>query len=520
MKNIIILICAILPVCKALCQEVVEPSLKSVADSDIRFNSISTDDCLCSLSIDYVIDLDGNLEPRLSRLKIRVLNNSPQYCLSLMDPNISLKVQSGINGNMVTAWINGLAANISPDEPVYQFSSHRDFDSNSHPWGVFLAYSPNSDNGLKHEYYESNRAKAFWNSDFKVVDIRIWPRKDYKKLLASTSTEFNKTQKKAGELEKTGKYEEARQVWEKYKRDHPEDSARAEKEQKKIIAELGEKNDKDQKQRNAAGLAAGTAQVGLMFYLGGFMYSGIGKDKPQNIQTRNGLRFNLTYGYSFARMPIYTNRDRSSYIGTQPFNTKSVDKGTVNTLNLDLGIQFWPYYGENAGIGIIANGFGGYLPLAGTNSSYNYQYGGQVFLGFKSFKVIGTYLMGDRGFDYSDTFTTSIGSGTTYTQSNGASAFKRLMPGIRISLGQADFKTDHIDLCYILENYNNMKDIKASGLNITYSNHNRIKIYAEYLFNAARIGILQPGNELDSGLTNNGSYFVFGVVRSLDIFAR
>ncbi|MBS1489804.1 MAG: hypothetical protein JSS93_04715 [Bacteroidetes bacterium] len=334
------------------------------------------------------------------------------------------------------------------------------------------------------------------------------------------SQSFNRAQSQADDLVKQGKEKEAIALLENYKNDHPEETSLIAKKQEAIRSQLNKRLDQEQKTREKQEVAAGAAEVGMMYYLGGFIYANVGKDKPQNIQTANTWRFNFTQGFSFALMPTYNNEVISNVVGYQNTTTQTIENGSVATLNYDIGLQFWPYYGNNFGIGIMANGFGGYMPLPGSNASYRYQYGGQAFLGLPEVQLNVMYLLGDRGFSKSYRFSSSIASTEITDTGKGAAAFSRLMLGPRFSFGSDDFKKKHLEAYYIMENYPNMKQIKATGVNVTYYAHNRLKIYAEYFPNAARMGTLNDGYTISDGVTNNSTLVLFGVIRTIDVFGN
>lgn len=321
------------------------------------------------------------------------------------------------------------------------------------------------------------------------------------------------TQKKADELEKAGKYDEAKKVWDQYEVRHPEDADLAGSKRKDIHTNMNNKaqaaRDVKQKQETAA-LAA------TMITFGAIMYKGLGNDKGKNKYAERSWRLNFSCGYSIAFMPVYMNSVSSIYNGSGTNTYFDAESKTVGTVNIDLGFQFWPYYGKNAGVGLIADGYGGYIPIGGSTFGYLYQYGAQAYAGANSIKGIFSYTMGDKGFSTVQKF--SSGTYDDASTGEGGAKFTRMMGGIRISINTNTHPVHHFDLSYIMESYNNMKKIKGNGFNLTYSAHNRLKIYGEYMFTGARIGVIEPDFTLDA--KNTGFYIRFGVIRSMDWFKQ
>lgn len=289
---------------------------------------------------------------------------------------------------------------------------------------------------------------------------------------------------------------------------------------KKNKDDYAAKNVSDQNKRNAKERAAQASIFASMAAIGGFMYNNITKDTKRSTYARGAWRFNFNIGYSFTSQPIYEPVESESYNGVTMRYDYYVSNSSSNTMNLDLGLQFWPYYGDHFGLGLLAEGNGGYFPLAGENVSYTYQYGLHALLGPKAFKVSIRYLMGDRGASFSNVYSDEFGKRTS--QVEGASTFRRSLVGTRISFGQAHPRR-HLDFYYVIENYPNLNNIKGNGFQISYESHNRLRIYGETMLKAARVGVVGPEftKTLSAdGVRNTGMYIRFGVIRMIDRFGQ
>lgn len=489
----------------ALGQEDITPKTKTVSGRG-RFLDINFNGCSCSIQIDYrfILENENDAGPHLEYFDINILTSKPEYCISLMDPWISLQISGYVNGNQVRGWVNGLGAKVIPDEPNFSFNNHRDYDANYTDWRFFLASTASKNRGSNNSSYDVNTVQTLWNAGFVVESIRFWPTRDFNELLELQKQEQDNTQKKADALVDQGKYDEAIAVWEEHKTKYPGDIPKAENEITAIkIKKQDHKRDVNSKQENAAA----TEQVELMTVLGALMFKDMDKDGTKSSFNKGdgGTRFNFNMGYSFSSMPIYDNADSE-------YGTYTSSAG-VNTLNLDIGLQFWPYYSDFLGLGLISNAKGGYLPIGGQNFSYQYDYGAQLFLGARAVKLTALYQMGDRGFQHIETFASYTGD--TYYDSEGAAKFTRMVIGPRFSFGTTH-PVGNLDLLYVMESYPNMSSISASGFQIIYSSHNRIKIYGEAILGAARMGVIKY--ELQDDVKNNGLIIQIGVVRMLDWF--
>ena len=334
---------------------------------------------------------------------------------------------------------------------------------------------------------------------------------------------YNEQARLAANYERSGNFEAAQKSWERALEAKPNDPTAQQK-----IKELEEKaksqraenyrkaNQQAQNLRDKKETADRNAQFNLMADGVGIIYKNLGVDKDNNIFVQSTRRFNLTLGFSFALMPSYSNRKYESYFGTTYTRTFSTSTRSIPTFNLDFGMQYWPWYGENWGIGILAEGFLGALPLTGNNSSYQYNYGFHAIAGSKKVKASFKYLMGDRGISHGYTF--SLGSSKTFYSSEGASYFNRIVIGPRFSFNSSKDVKRHLEVNYMLETYKNMTQIKSMGFNLTLVSDNRLRYYVDWMTNAARIG--EVLYDLDADVTNQGTMLNVGIIRSFDWFGR
>lgn len=338
-------------------------------------------------------------------------------------------------------------------------------------------------------------------------------------------TIYNEQARLADKYERSGDFESAQKSWERALAAKPND-LRAQQKIKDLeqrakyqrAENYRKANLQAQDLRDKKETAGREAQFNLMADMVGIIYKNLGVDKDNNIFVQSTRRFNLTLGFSFALMPSYSNSKYESYAGTTYFRTFSTSKGSIPTLNLDFGMQFWPWYGENWGIGILAESFGGALPLAGNNYSYQYNYGFQAIAGSKKVKASFKYLMGDRGILYSYTFSGGTGSSKTFYSSEGASYFNRIVIGPRFSFNSSKDVKRHLEVNYMLETYKNMTQIKSMGFNLTLVSDNRLRYYVDWMTNAARLG--EVLYDLDADVKNQGVMLNVGIIRSFDWFGR
>ncbi len=341
----------------------------------------------------------------------------------------------------------------------------------------------------------------------------------------SSETSYSEQARLARQQESNGDYEAAKKSWERALASKPNDATALQKikeMEERATAQRSENyrkgNLQAQELRNQKETSARNEQFNLMADGVGIIYKNLGVDKDNNVFVQSTRRFNLTLGFSFALMPIYSNNKSENYFGTAYNYTYTTETRSIPTLNLDFGLQFWPWYGENWGVGLLAEGFGGFLPLAGTNFSYQYNYGFQAIAGSKKVKASFKYLLGDRGISYSDTFSGGTGSSKSFYSGEGATYFSRIVIGPRFTFTSSEGVKRHLEVNYMMETYKNMTQIKSMGFNLTFVSDNRLRYYVDWMTNAARIG--EINYELETGVTNQGFMLTIGVIRSFDWFGR
>ncbi len=300
-----------------------------------------------------------------------------------------------------------------------------------------------------------------------------------------------------------------------------EETARIEREKQQAFQQRIDNANTEQQQRQEESAAAASELVTGMGAFGAFMFKNIGPeyDKPKNKFSAGAPRFSLNIGYSLAVLPIYENRTGSISTLNSTTQFEETVEENIYTANLDLGLQFWPYYSKHFGLAIIGNGHGGLMPIAGSSLSYSYDYGIKAFIGSWPIKLALSYQWGDRGFSYSHSFSSGAANtlGETISVGEGATKFSRFSIGPRISFNTIS-SIGNLELIYFTEFYPNMKKISASGFAVNYYSHNRLRFFGEIILNGARMGAIKY--ELDNGVKNTGNHYKVGVVRTMDWFGQ
>lgn len=259
-------------------------------------------------------------------------------------------------------------------------------------------------------------------------------------------------------------------------------------------------------------------QVASMGVLGVFIFQNIGPeyDKETNIFRRGSWRFNFSLGYSFANTPIYENTAFTYSTINSSTITESTRATDIQTLNLDLGLQYWLFYSKFFGIGITGDGTAGYFPASGGGQTiYSFGIGGKLFFGSSPIKLVAAVQTGGRGFIYASTYSAENTSSDSYGL--GMEEFTRFSGGIRFGFNTAS-SIGNLELLYIQEHYPYLKQISSKGFGITFYAHNRIKIQGELLLDGVRIGDVEFQKE--NGLKNTGKQWKVTVSRSMDWFGQ
>lgn len=288
--------------------------------------------------------------------------------------------------------------------------------------------------------------------------------------------------------------------------------------QQENFQRLKDENNQAQRNRDAQLQAETAAEVASMGVLGVFIFKNFGAeyDKDSNKFTRGAWRFNFTAGYSFSTLPIYENSDFTFSTPTSNNITSSTTSSDIQTINLDLGLQYWPYYNKGFGIGFFLDGSGGYLPASGgAQVAYTYSVGSKLFVGASSIKLVGSIQIGNRGFLYSSVYSAENTSTNSYGE--GITEYTRFSGGLRFGFN-TESSFGNLELLYLQEHYLYLKQISTMGFGIAFYAHNRIKIIGEVLLDAARLGSITYA--LEDDVENSGLYWKVGVTRSMDWFGQ
>jgi hypothetical protein len=298
-----------------------------------------------------------------------------------------------------------------------------------------------------------------------------------------------------------------------------------ERRKREEFQQLVDKNNADQEARDEKMATEVAEEMATMGALGIFVYKNIGAEyeRPKNRFSKGSYRFNFTFGYSVTVIPVYEN---ATYTTSTVSGSNSGEYTSDNfnfTPNLDIGLNFWPYYGKIWGIGFGGSAQGGMLPSSGGSMGiYSYDVGGKAMLGFPNFKIAAAYQAGDRGFSSSRERSSGdsnagVADNGIYT-GEGATYFRRMMIGPRITFNVNE-TLGNLEIMYYSETYPNLKRITSGGFYIGYEAHHRIKIYTEFSTNTARIGTIRY-DIISSETKNTGFYMRFGFVRTMDWFGQ
>ena len=221
--------------------------------------------------------------------------------------------------------------------------------------------------------------------------------------------------------------------------------------------------------------------------------SGLG-NKFQGNSWRIVMDFGAFEGIS---LPVYT-------------VTSGADVNTYNsvdgffTMGNSAGLEFYPYFGKNFGVGLISSGFFGYLP----QSSNSYYLGFSAFLGSEHLKLLGEYKSGSRSTDYSLDVGSEFGLDIVGT---GGGNYDYNAWGIGLRIGGYDDNSDIFD--FILDNENSNYGNNILIYKLEYFNFGGgFHIVGEY---SSSFPALAPVN-----LNQNGTYFDVSIRWMINFFGN
>ncbi len=300
-----------------------------------------------------------------------------------------------------------------------------------------------------------------------------------------------------------------------------EDKARRERELQENFNDLQNQLNEDQQARDelsAESTANIASSAGL---LGALIFNDVGPefDRPKNKFRKGSWRFTINFGYSAALFPAYVNRTSNIATITTTTSTTSTIAGLPGAPGLEGALRFWPFYSKHFGFSLGGQATGAMLPISGHTLLYDYNYGVKAFLGSGPVKLLAEYSMGDRGLDHVRNYSLAVSNLGSENQNLavGATFYSRIGFGPRISFSTYT-SLGNLELLYVMEDYENLKRISGHGLQVNYYAHNRIRVSAEVLFSAARIGIIS--HALEAGTQNTGSIYKLSVTRSWDSFGQ
>lgn len=388
-------------------------------------------------------------------------------------------------------------------------------------------------------------------------DAKKEAEKKKKEEEAKKKEEKEKAKKEAEEKEK--KEAEEKQNKEESERQKAEAKLKQEQERKEAEAERKRKEEErkqrirdeyqqrvsNQNKKNSA-IVASTAASGatVLYLLGGVIYSGAGKVKPEHIFKGKNLYLGFDIGYTLTGAPLYFPSEKSGLDADAEYETTYSTKADYSiTVNLKTNLKFG-YEHEYGGGHIFGTLEGGVSPLL-SGSIFNYSYGARVFGGEKNFKAFGEYQMGSRTFTNSD-FLDSEENGkgkSKYDYDNVKLGLKfswygnkRTAARNHIYIGIIEERIKKIDKEYRVQsiydspnstsadaNINKplifTKDITYTGYMFEWHHDHNGKLFFEVYPNYPRTG--KTGGKFDDSLKDeeDGSlFFQIGYQRSLDSF--
>lgn len=285
---------------------------------------------------------------------------------------------------------------------------------------------------------------------------------------------------------------------------------------------------KEKLEQNARNAEIGGAMAGSMFYAlyqgASIMYQGMGYDDKENIFFGNSSHFNVHVGYTSTYAPIYFNSERASYDGNN-HSTKTFTKNYhTSTINIEAGLEYWPLYGEKAGIGAFGSGLAG-AGIFFQNNHLSAFWGLKGFWGTENIRLYGEVSKGYRQFKarpWMDSYESGEGLAKyTYTRFG-------LGPSITFDAYFEGFTRANLSVFPIFElpdfihlNHSN-KPLLYNWMNGIHANlyfENRIKFYTEVMWNYTRTGEIDY--TIDKDITTPAGVFIkLGAVRMFDFFGK
>lgn len=273
---------------------------------------------------------------------------------------------------------------------------------------------------------------------------------------------------------------------------------------------------------NADAATGAAVSVGaLMTAVGGALFSNIKNDNPYEIFKGNSWRICPSLGFAFTSAPIFHNSDWNFYDGNSYINTKETISQQTFTFDLQGGLELWPLYGENAGVGMFAGLSGGAFI---ENMRFGYEYGVKGFYGVPAFKMFIEFSKGYRLFKYDPTINPDeFGSGKSqYT-------YNRISVGPMITWNGYFIDDTRINLSLlpifelpdrrILNNSNKpLINNFFNGISLNLHAENVMRIFADIFWSYLRTGDIEY--PIDSEMKTHTLFIRGGVIRTFDFFGN
>lgn len=208
----------------------------------------------------------------------------------------------------------------------------------------------------------------------------------------------------------------------------------------------------------------------------------LSSEGKESIEPETGTGLNLTLSLPFIAVPIYENTSLFSSAANQS-SSYSFKNGMIAYAGVTLDGEL--YLLRNAFVNLMVNFKGTYTntglfselfgETSQTNTYYDFQGGGTLYLGVTKVKALGEYIYGHRFITYESS--TGYDFGTTGTAStvsiyNADYSFSRMAGGLKVDLRRGDKEEENfIQVKYIIDNLkSNGKTEKPWGIGLLYRN--------------------------------------------------
>ncbi len=227
--------------------------------------------------------------------------------------------------------------------------------------------------------------------------------------------------------------------------------AREAEEERKKQARIDEYNNRVEAQRDqnkAIAAASAASSATFLYIIGGFVYSNMGQAYPEDIYKGNNGFLSINYGFGISSFPMAF-ESISESINQNGDIIESTGGDTRNALTIDFNVNIeGGYEMDNVRVEGFAGVQPGFSPIF-DSFNYSYNYGGNVYGGFKNIKLLAGYESGSHNYTKSDILDPEqFGSGKAETP------YQRMRYGISFAFygSPNSARRDHISLG-IMEEY-------------------------------------------------------------------